>query len=75
MTPTEKGKELIEKLRPLVGLQLTATSGSWFPNAKLAAIILCDEIIEIFTPYSVYNASSAEIMEYWQQVKSEIQKL
>jgi hypothetical protein len=63
MTPKEKAKELVDKFN-VVGLQQRA-------EAYQCAVIAVDEIIEWS---SQWNGLHNEI-SYWQEVKTEIEKL
>jgi hypothetical protein len=70
MTTTEKAKELVEKFECIVA----TASDKWSvkDEAKRCALIAVDEILEI-----VSSDESAIIVElqYWQQVKEEIEQL
>ena len=80
MIPKEKAKELINKYKPIV--YSIDGYGDYdesiaFVNAKSCAFILIDEIIKNFgtttngqTFYTEYSA-----VQYWEQVKQEIEKL
>ena len=61
MTPKEKAKELLDKMTMEIGKF----------NSKQCALIAVNEI-EIVCKF--YNDTQGEL-EYWQQVKTEIEKL
>ncbi len=64
MTPKEKAKELFEKfygISDLNGFYTMSTS-----QAKQCAIIACEEVIKY---------CHAEHIEYWQEVKQELENL
>jgi hypothetical protein len=66
MTPKEKAEELLDKMINCASKH--DCFGSEYPLAKDCALIIVDEIIEIFhSPIPNYN--------YWQEVKQEIKKL
>ena len=67
MTPKEKAIELVNKLT----LSSNAQDGSWMCEdlAKQCALIAVDEILNQFT----WKPSSGT--SYWQEVKTEIEKL
>ena len=70
MTPELKAKELFDKHFDFV----EAWSGSnQIENAKQCALITVNEILKIdnIKPYILHK----EIIEYWKQVKQEINKL
>jgi hypothetical protein len=69
MTPEDKAKELLYKM---VGVEV----GGFMTDherdiSKTRCILCCDEIIWVICDCS----SSTEPLHFWQQVKSEIQKL
>ena len=68
MTPKEKAEELILKF-----MSLQEPNYNWFHKilGKQCALIAVDEIIEIFNDT---NGSDYRL-EYWQEVKQEIEKL
>jgi isoaspartyl peptidase/L-asparaginase-like protein (Ntn-hydrolase superfamily) len=66
MTPKEKAKELVDKV--------IETNGNAF-FAKQCALIAVDELIECLESYDNYNATWASQVNYWQEVKQEIEKL
>jgi hypothetical protein len=70
MTPKEKAEELINKMWVYA---IINKNGSW-NNAKQCALIAVDEILANIEPSVSMDVIAARI-EYWQQVKSEIQAL
>lgn len=67
MKPKEKAKELVDKMYQHQWRKDTIE----FRNAKQCAIIAVDEILEIVPKNNGWQTS----LEYWQQVKQEIEKL
>lgn len=71
MTPKEKAKELIEKFYendPEIGRSIT--------QATKCALIAVDELIKENEKWHYWhNLKSEEFVEYWQQVKTEIENL
>ena len=72
MTPKEKAKELVEQFT----FRCEECNYDW--NAKQCALIAVDEIISN-TPYGFYSgiipAYKGTDLDYWKQVKQEIEKL
>ena len=68
MTPQQKAKELVNKLI----LSRNAQDDYWMCEdlAKQCALIAVDELLNI-----IGNKNSWEEYEYWNQVKTEIEKL
>ena len=65
MTPKEKAKELVDKYFYLFSVELENTIADY--EAKECALIAVDEILDaVGTNYSI---------NYWQEVKQEIEKL
>ena len=80
MTPKEKAKELFDKFYPYVmmdGYYYEATKEGDIQNAKECALIAVDEIISNM-PYGFYSgiipAYKGTDLDYWQEVKQEIEK-
>jgi len=46
-----------------------------FEQAKIFAIMLVNEILEVLGSAGVYNYADSAVSDYWENVKSEIQKL
>lgn len=68
MTPKEKAKELVDKFMNLYeGIQLGLAKKHW---AKQSALIAVDEIISSMNWQYILNG-----LDYWLQVKQEIEKL
>jgi len=71
MTPKEKAKELVDKFYPLADGMNGRGRFYYeicFKNQKKSALIVVDEILEVL------NQLTLEY-EYWQEVKTEIEKL
>jgi predicted proteasome-type protease len=67
MTPKEKAKELIDKFWYSLSITLE--------QAKQCALIAVDEIISSNPHSNPLNTNVESTMNYWQQVKQEIQAL
>ena len=74
--PKEKAKELIEKF--IEPTKVPNIKGIWIQDldgAKQCALIAVDEIIK-YQPFDVYTIEqSNNVNKYWQEVKTEIEKL
>lgn len=71
MTPKEKA----EKLVGIYWDNVTAdTDGSW-ERAKQCALIAVDEILNSNPHSNPFNTEVYSTMQYWQEVKQEIEKL
>lgn len=68
MTPKEKAHELVEKFKPFARGDDDSLAEKF--NAKQCALIAVDEILDINSVDKDYDLS-----DYWQQVKTEIEKL
>jgi len=68
MTPKEKAKELVDKFK-YISYYLDDIQ-----NHKEGALIAVDEVISNIEPSVSIDVISARI-KYWEQVKTEIQKL
>ena len=66
MDTTEKAKELIDKYFDLVEAQ---TSEQQEDNARQAALITCDEVLNALEENRWQNRL---MMDYWEEVKQEI---
>ena len=64
MTPKDKAKELFLKM-----------SSHPYDNAKQCALITVYEIIITIMPFGVNPNIESLTLEYWQEVKNEIEKL
>ena len=75
LSPKEKAKELVSKF-PMNGLPLKYGDApkQYKEHLKQCALIASDEIIEYITSSSDIMIS-VNALEYWQQVKNEIQLL
>jgi hypothetical protein len=73
MTPQEKAKELFDKFN--FDLRPFSEFGEWDTElAKQCALIAIDEIIVSFTAMS-YGLLYLGQINYWEEVKQEIEKL
>jgi hypothetical protein len=73
ITPKEKAEELV-----LTYLRIDNNTKEWFNKhiAKQCALIAVDEIINVCLPSSEYGGVITDAtIEYWQEVKQEIEKL
>jgi len=74
MTPKEKAKDLFDKFCSITGL---------FTEAKQCALIAVDEIIRVCPYFDLkiretedqLSAFDFQFVSYWQEVKTEIEKL
>jgi hypothetical protein len=73
MTPKEKALELVEKFRNVKHTKLSDYSVIYNPTAKVLAKLCVDEILNAIDwhKFEVPN----EQLEYWEQVKKEIENL
>ena len=74
MTPKEKAKELFDKY--CWAIRIDETDSGYFSNviyAKDCALIAVDELINQCWSYREIDLGLA--LEYWQEVKQEIEKL
>jgi len=70
MTPKEKAQELFDKfMKPVDGLHKYPMC---FDTAKQCALIAVDEVIEALHEHHWQNRL---IIDYWQEVKNELEKL
>ena len=69
MTPKEKAQELFDKFN-----NPDTTHYPYVHNAQQCASIAVDEIIKA-NPYEVSKTDMDSTIDYWQEVKQEIQKL
>ena len=73
MTPKEKAKELYCKYADALNIRDLQTTAN--PFAKQCALIAVNEII-LSNPHSnPFNTDVYSTMDYWLQVKTEIEKL
>lgn len=83
MSPKEKAKELYDKYFDLVEAQ---TSEQQEDNARKAALIVCDEVVEGLKQYlhEIYKEqdlspiayiTQAMFVEHWKLIKQEINKI
>ena len=80
MTPQEKAQELVDYFMNIYSGKPSDYSRTEYPTAKLFAIKLCDEVIEAIPKYIPLNGYGNALfnnpdIEYWQEVKQEIEKL
>jgi hypothetical protein len=74
MTPKEKAEELFEKFNNVDSPYLE-NYGMTFTMAKQCVLIAVDEIIRANPHSNPFNTDVHSTMEYWQEVKKEIEKL
>ena len=87
MTPKEKAYELVDRFMKIKKLKLSDYSIIYYPTAKQCALIAVDECIEstkqLINHYtkgyderyvSIYLSMSLSV-QYWQEVKQEIERL
>ena len=73
MTPKEKAKELVDKIESRA--MIHDCFGSEYLVAKECALIAVDEVI-LANPHSnPLNTDVYSTMDYWQEVKQEIENL
>ena len=71
MTPKEKAKELVDKM--LLDWGCNECHNHW---AKDCALIAVDELLNISLPFSEFGGvMTNNTIEYWAEVKQEIEKL
>ena len=76
MTPKEKAQELFNKMfsPPNCVISLHRQAGRTF-LAKQCALITVDEIIKTFPIYDLVPSGYEKALEYWEEVKREIENL
>lgn len=75
MTPKEKAEELIDKFMNLYeGIQLVLAKKHWAKQCALIAVDMIDDIYQKLTPKNEPYYFLFEL-EYWQEVKKEIENL
>jgi len=72
MTPELKAKELVDKFENQFSYMIEY--GDSRQASKQCALILCDEMIEVLPDFDLGIDANA-CKEYWENVKTEIQKL
>jgi hypothetical protein len=78
MTPKEKAKDLIDKYQKLdieIGGQYDGYLTMKIHDAKECALIAVDECINIHFNLESDRNGIGESFKYWQEVKSEIEKI
>jgi hypothetical protein len=80
LSPKEKAKELLQSMMMSTNSVINFTTGDmdYLPQnqyAKQCALIAVDELINCSISYDNYNATWASQVKYWQEVKTEIEKL
>lgn len=79
MTPKQKAKELIEnykyRLLPFITFQTQLTEADLFNKCKQCALIAVDNIIASNPHSNPLNTELHSTMQYWMEVKQEINKL
>ena len=76
MTPKEKAKELFDKY--CYAIRTEERDSGYFTNviyAKQCALISVQEIINSNPHSNPLNTEASSTMEFWQKVKTEIEKL
>jgi hypothetical protein len=69
MTPKEHAEELVDKF-----IQYTPADSEFeYPYAKQCALIAVEQILEVID--SIYDYDRESLDPYWNEVKSEIEKL
>ena len=74
MTPKEKAEELFKQYYSYLKANLMDDREAW-EDAKECALILVDEIIKVLVELSKEEFTFIYYVEYWQEVKQEIEKL
>jgi len=77
MTPKEKAEELVDRMyfsRRYEDEENYIPKQAW-NHAKQCALIAVDEIIEVLVDLSNGEFTYIHNVEYWQEVKKEIEKL
>ncbi len=72
MTPKQKAKYLVDKFMNVSSNKMSDHSRMYFPTAKECALISVNELSE--ATYLLVNKNQL-FLEYWQEVKQEIEKL
>jgi hypothetical protein len=67
MTPKEKARELVRQFWDLGNMDIV--------KSKVCALIAVDEIIKVLVELSEGKFTFIHNVEYWQEVKQEIEKL
>jgi hypothetical protein len=77
MTPKEKAEELMAKFMAIKSTKLSDFSVIYSPVAKLCALIAVDELSKflIDAESEDFNLPDEFSIQYWQEVKQEIEKL
>jgi hypothetical protein len=85
MTPKEKAQELVEKFKPFAHAEWDEWDGynekTNKENSEECALIAVDEILKVVAPIIDMNEKYFQELRadqteyYWQQVKTEIEKL
>ena len=74
MTPKEKAEELVDKYMNIRNVKLSDYSIIYLPTAKQCALISVDEILKaVDNPDEKYSMKDS--VDYWQEVKQEIENL
>lgn len=77
MTPKEKAKELVDKFMAIKSMKLSDYSLIYYPFAKLCALIAVDELSKflIDAESEDFNLPDEFSIQYWQEVKQEIENI
>lgn len=70
MTPKEKAEELVSKYMNMGQVKMSDYSRIYLPTAKQCALIAVDEML-----YHVKMVDDNAAINYWEEVKQEIEKL
>jgi hypothetical protein len=74
MTPKEKAQELVNKMFNCDKSTPEESMAMLYPHAKQCALIAVDEIINTLKTMHKYMVFPKQVI-YWQEVKTEIEKL
>ena len=74
MTPKEKAIELYNKYFSMIKIESYIDRVSSIPYVKKCALIVVDEILG-YIDDSILHPQNKEAIEYWSEVKQEIEKL
>jgi len=74
MTPQEKAQELVNKFYSRIDKERLLVNRYW-SNAKFCALITVDYIITSNPHSNPFNTDVYSTINYWQEVKQEIEKL
>ncbi len=80
MTPKEKAKQLVDKFKEIIPAEYDQVDGGYDLlnlelNARQAAVLIIDEILSLSKIASLRRDGVYMELEYWIEVKQEIEKL